>query len=325
MEDFNVSSQLIEEQRRKLQEKNSSNSYKPRVEFDEKNYLNLRLNKGEVSREVKVRILPVSSEDRNIFFIINTHSLKVNSEISKSGFKSFICLNDEHLERHDGLGCPLCNKSKQLIEESNNTTNQEERKALFKAAMQYKAKQTFIVRVIERGHEDEGVKFWRFNAHNDGNGIYDQLMSLYDIRNKESMEATGESYNIFNLNNGKDIVISLSQDPNSDKKNKVSIKITDAGFATPLSKDKLQAESWINDPKVWSDMYASKTADYLQIVADGEIPFYDKDNHKWIVKPNDDEGHKVEEEARKELEEKPQPKEEPKVEEQVQEGDDLPF
>ena len=325
MGDFNVSSQLIEEQRKKLQEKNNSGSYKPRVEFDEKNYLNLRLNKGEVSRDVKIRILPVSSEDPNIFFIISTHSLKVNSEISKSGFKSFICLNDEHLEHQDGVGCPLCNKSKQLIEESNKTTNQEERKALFKAALQYKAKQTFIVRVIERGHEDEGVKFWRFNAHTDGNGIYDQLMSLYDIRNKESMDATGEPYNIFDLNSGKDIVISLSQDPNSDKKNKVSIKINDAGFATPLSKDKLQFESWINDPKVWSDMYASKTADYLQIIADGEIPFYDKENHKWIPKQKDDDAQKVEEEARKELEEKPQPKEEPEVEEQSQEGDDLPF
>ena len=325
MGDFNVSSQLIEEQRKRLQEKNNSGSYRPRVEFDEKNYLNLRLNKGEVTRDVKVRILPVSSDDPNIFFIINTHSLKVRSEISKSGFKSFICLNDEHLENHDSIGCPLCNKSRQLIEESNKCTNQEERKALFKAAMQYKAKQTFIVRVIERGHEDEGVKFWRFNAHTDGNGIYDQLMSLYDIRNKESMDATGEPYNIFDLNNGKDIVISLSQDPNSDKKNKVSIKINDAGFATPLSKDKLQFESWINDPKVWSDMYASKTADYLQIVADGEIPFYDKENRKWIAKDADDEAQKVEEEARKELDEKPQPKEETEVEEQVQEGDDLPF
>lgn len=325
MGDFNVSSQLIEEQRKRLQEKSNSGGYKPRVEFNEKNYLNLRLNKGEVSRKVRVRILPVSSTDRNIFFIINTHSLKVNNEISKSGFKSFICLNDEHLEHRDGVGCPLCNKSRQLIEESNKCSDQAERKALFKAAMQYKAKQTFIVRVIERGHEDEGVKFWRFNAHTDGNGIYDLLMNLYDDRNNESIEQTGEPYNIFDLNNGKDIIITLSQDTASDKKNKVAIKITDASTSTPLSKDKMQFDSWIEDPKVWSDMYASKTADYLEIVANGGIPYYDKANQMWIEKSVDDNSNDVEAEARKELQETSNQTEVVVENDGDEAGDDLPF
>ena len=323
MGDYNVSSQLIEEQRRKLQEKNNKGTYRPRVEFNEKNYLNLRLNKGEVKRDVKVRILPVSATDPNIFLIINTHSLKVNPKISQSGFKSFICLNDEHLEQHSASGCPLCNKSKQMVEEANRCENEAERKALFKAAMQYKSKQTFIVRVIERGHEDEGVKFWRFNAHSDGNGIYDQLMSLYDIRNQESMDAKGEPYNIFDLKNGKDIVITLTQDANSDKKNKVSIKIADAGFSTPLSKDGYQAESWINDGKVWSDMYASKTSEYLQIIADGDIPYYDKDNKKWIAKSEDSEDEKKNAEAEEKA--KQALVEETQVSNEQDEGDDLPF
>lgn len=279
MTEFNVNPQLIEEQRNALQKQNVQ--FKPKVEFNEKNYLNLRLNKGEVKREVKVRILTASAENFNPFLVLHTHSLKVSPEISKSGFKSFICLNDEHLKNEKG--CPLCEKAAELLEESNKCTDPNERKALFKAAMSYKPKQTFIVRVIERGHEEDGVKFWRFNAHSDGKGIYDELMELFTIRNKESVNATGEPYNMFDLYNGKDIIITLSLDTNTGK---TSIKIADAGFQTPLSKSDDQLRAWVTDPKTWSDIYASKSYEYLKIVADGQVPFYDKEKGSWVAKPD---------------------------------------
>lgn len=282
---INVNPQLIEEQRRQLEVK--QNHFKSKVEFNEKNYLNLRLNKGETKREVKVRILPVSATNGNIFLVLHTHSLKVPTEISRSGFKSFICLNDEHLSETETQGCPLCNKSKELINESNKCSDPVERKALFKSGKQYESKQTFIVRVIERGHEDEGVKFWRFNAHSDHKGIYDQLMALYDIRNNESQEAEGKEYNIFDLYNGKDIVITLSSDNSTDK---TSIKIADAGYRTPLSKNEEQALAWINDEKTWSDIYASKSFEYLQIIADEKIPYYSKEEGKWVVKEETETG-----------------------------------
>ena len=303
MATYNVNPDLIEEQRRKLQEKNGGNAFKPKFVFNEKNYLNVRLNKGETKREMRVRILPVSADNPTIFFIINTHSLKVNKEISESGFKSFICLNDEHVHKDGDPGCPLCNKSKELFKEANACTNEAEKGALIKSALQYKAKETFIVRVIERGHEDEGVKFWRFNAHSDGQGVYDKLMGLYDVRNKESMDDTGEPYNIFDLENGKDIVITLKPDIKGNKV-RTSIDITDAGRETPLSKDEKEVEAWVNDPKTWSDMYSSKSAEYLQLIADGEIPFYDKDSNKWVAKKKTDDSNSTEEveaEARKEL------------------------
>ena len=314
MANYNVSPELIEEQRKKLQEERGGNAFKPRIEFNEKNYLNDRLAKGETKKEMKVRILPVSADDSNIFFIINTHSLKVDKEISKSGFKSFICLNDEHVD--GGGDCPLCKKSKELFAEANKCQNEAEKKALVKSALQYRSKKTFIVRVIERGHEDEGVKFWRFNAHSDGAGIYDKLMHLYDVRNNESIEATGEPYNIFDLVNGKDIVLTLTLETSSNGKTKTSINITDAGFATPLSKNEKEIDDWVNDPKVWSDMYASKTAEYLQIIADGEIPVFNKNKNQWEAKT---ETKSVDTDAEKEA-----AKELVDTTEEVKE-DDLPF
>lgn len=302
----NINPELIEESIRKSQEK--KNVLKKKFEFNEKNYLNTRLNKGETSRQIKIRVLPVSADNMNAFLTLHTHSLKVNQEISKTGFKQFICLNDENAK--DERGCPLCNKCQEMINESNGISDPVERKAVFKAAMQYKAKETYIVRVIERGHEDEGVKFWRFNAHKDGKGFFDQLISLYQIRNQESIDATGEPYNIFDLDNGKDIIITLTLDPGSGK---TSATIADAGFNTPLSKDAEQKEAWINDEKTWQDVYSSKSYEYLEIVANGEVPFYDKDNNKWVAK--------IEKDADEDNDEETEPVSTPASEE----DDDLPF
>lgn len=330
MAKYNVNPALIEEQRKKLQEQNGGNAFKPKVVFDEKNYLNDRLKDNEDSREMRIRILPLSPTDGNAFLAIHTHSLKVNKEISKSGFKSFICLNDENIDNsnHDERGCPLCKKSKELFAEADKCVDESERKALVKSAMQYKSKVTYIARVIERGHEDEGVKFWRFNAHmvsgSNGNkaedtGIYGQLMKQNKIRNEESIEATGEPYCIFDLYNGKDIILTLTKELKGNKY-VTKISVTDAGFPSPLSKDEDKIEEWVNDPKQWSDMYSSKSYEYLQLIADGEIPFFDKANKKWVAKGKTDASKTAEEvemEARKELTDIP-------TNDEVND-DDLPF
>ena len=121
----NINPDFIEEEIRKSQEK--KNVFKKKFEFDEKNYLNTRLNKGEVSRQIRVRLLPVSAEDGHSYVTLHSHTLKVNNEISKSGFKSFICLNDEHIK--DERGCPLCDKYKEMMEEANRCKDPVENKA----------------------------------------------------------------------------------------------------------------------------------------------------------------------------------------------------
>ena len=282
MENYvNISPDLIDEQLREI--KNENGVRKQNFVFDEKNYLNTKLAPGEREKTITVRILPVSATDGHAFFAINLHQMKVSQDISKSGFKTFICINDPNVTegREDAEKCPLCAKARELFNLADNTGDEYEKRDLINAAKNFMAKKAFIVRVIDRDHEDEGVKFWRFNHHKNGDGVYDQLTNLYRIRMKESENAGQGPFNIFDLKNGKDIVITLRYDPATKK---TSTSITDAGFATPLSKDEAKISEWVNDKKTWKDIYSSKSAAYLQVIADGGIPFFDKTEQKWVAK-----------------------------------------
>jgi hypothetical protein len=42
--------------------------------------------------------------------------------------------------------------------------------------------------------------------------------------------------------------------------------------------------AWVNDSKKWSDVFAVKPYDYLKIILDGQIPFYDKNMQRWVTK-----------------------------------------
>lgn len=71
-----------------------------------------------------------------------------------------------------------------------------------------------------------------------------------------------------------------------------------------MSKDKALAESWINDPKDWRDMYRSKSYDYLKIVADGKSPVYSQSEGKYVAWVDmTDENAKAERDAANELRE----------------------
>ena len=276
---INTDSHAIEERERKTKEQTQQTVKK--FEFDVKNYLNTRLNEDETEKEIKVRILPVSATNGDIFFAIHIHSLKVDNAISKSGFKTYVCLNDENIKEHDGKGCPLCNRSKELFKEADSVTNEGEKKTLIKSAYSYQSKVAYIVRVIERGKEDEGVKFWRFNARTDGQGIYDKLMKIYKQRKEEAEMAGQPNYSIFDLNNGRDITIKLNYVSSTKK---TSIDIIDSGFQTPLSRDVDLANKWISDSKNWRDVYVLKNYEYLELVAEGKIPVYDTTQQKWVEK-----------------------------------------
>ena len=274
----NVSIDAIEKQKKEILEREKNQSQR-KVEFNEKNYLNVRLKPGESVRKIKVRILPITPTSSTPFLVLKTHSLKVDSAISKSGYKSFICLDDPHLDQDsDKPKCPLCAKAEELFVASKAETNEVIRKSLYKDACSYKTKETFIVRVIDRDHEDEGVKFWRFNAHKDGTGCYDKLMDIFENRKQESIDNGDGPYNVFDLNNGKDFIITLKY---NDKTKKTSIEIGDSSKESPLSTDYEKAISWINDEKTWKDIYASKSYEYLQIVADGKIPVFNKETQQW--------------------------------------------
>lgn len=250
--------------------------FKKKVNFSETNYLNVRLKKGENSKTLRIRLLPFSTDGGTPFHMIHMHNLKVDKKLSESGFKSYVCLaKTKDIDEKLGDKCPLCDlhdKANQLLRESG---NEIDKKRYSDLEFQTRCKNVWVVRCIDREHEDEGVKFWKFNTSSKKDGVYDKLFNLF----KERMLETGEEkYNIFDIDNGKDLIITLTRG-NDDK---TSLTIMDASRDSPLSKDPVLIEKWVSDEKKWSDVYVAKPYEYLEIVAVGDVPFFDKNDKKWV-------------------------------------------
>lgn len=282
----NVSGSAVEESMDKPQK-----TAQKKNDFDAKNYLDTKLADGQNERTITVRILPVSNEDGNFRIAVKTHNLKVNRRIAQSGFKSFLCLDDPQVPNYNpSIRCPICEKSQYYFEEAKKCreTDKEKSKKLFMKACSLKNKVTYIVRVIERGKESEGVKFWRFNENTQGKGIYDSLIALYKQRKNDMAEEGIENYNIFDLDNGRDIVLNLTRTERSDGQEGIAIQITDKSINKPLTNDIELGNAWINDVKKWYNAYTVKSPEYLSIIADDMIPYFDRAQEKFVPKTEQD-------------------------------------
>lgn len=323
----NISGEVIETQQDELASENLYSSKK--IKFNKKNYLNTKLNDNEITKKITIRLLPISKDASSAFLRIRSHYIKVNPELSsgsKNNMKAYTCCkHTPELHKDYGNKCAICDAHDVFYKKYKESTNPSEKKMYEDLMKETSLIDYWIVRCIERGHEDDGVKFWKFPASKAKKGIYDTLMSLYRTRKQESIDAGDETpYNIFDLLNGKDIVLTISKNPNDS--DKTSITIVDAGRESPLSKDMEQMASWVNDEKTWTDVYGIKTYEYLKIVLSGEVPYYDKDNEQFVPK-SEMERRKKEEST---MTEEEIMKAEERLNDNMQisldnEGDDLPF
>ena len=266
-----VNEQYDEEQRRITQSK---------TQFSEKNYLQVRLNGSETQKTLRIRLLPFSPEGGTPFKKVFVHKVKANKEVSSSGWKTFVCPTHN---KKDGVpmgdSCPLCNLSQKAKELKDNTSDINTKKKYGDIEFTNKVKEMWIVRCIERDHEEDGVKFWLFNSSKKKDGVYDKIMNLSKIRH-EAAKRKGNEYSIFDLNNGLDLYVTVTK--TSD--NKTSIQIADEGIPSPLTDNYELGMSWINDDKKWYDVYTVKPYDYMMIVATGGVPIFDKNLNKYVNK-----------------------------------------
>lgn len=300
----------------------------PKVVFNEKNYLNTRLADNEQKRTLNIRIILTEDIDGKKKFAIpvNVHSLKLSlnqnkqNKVAKSGYKSFICLNDKHVATDSDKGCPLCNKKNEIFAEANEITDANEKKAVCKKAYGYDTKTSYIVRCIERGHEDEGIKFWRFNKHDDGSGPFDVIKEL-------CINYYNAGINIFDYKNGYDLIITLTKSPNKKNPNapdKTAIKIMTDVISKPLGSDE-QINAWVNDTKDWRDMYRAKSYDYLAIIADDKTPVFNQELNKWVPWVDEDEKKKAEQEAAQELKKNTETPKPVQTVQTVEDEEELPY
>jgi hypothetical protein len=235
-------------------EKNNAPKYEKKSEkvYDLKNYFNTYIKEGVKSATKEIRILP--SENGSPFVEVHGHKVQVDGE-----WKTFACLKHEK-----GEPCPFCEAREALL-----ATGNESDKEL---AKKYNARKMYVVKVIDRAAEEEGVKFWRFNHDYRKEGIFDKIHGV--------LTALKTNRDVTNPETGRDLAITIQRNQNN-------IPVVSAVVAldsTPLSEDVEKSQEWLADARTWEDVYSVRTYDYLEIIVKGGIPVWDKEEKKFVDK-----------------------------------------
>lgn len=220
--------------------------------YDLKNYFNTILPKGVDSQTKRIRILPPSGEIKTPFDTMWGHVKKINGE-----WKTFPCLKHEKDE-----DCPFCQAREALL-----ATGKEEDKEL---AKQYSARQFYVVKVIDRDNEADGVKFWRFKHNYKKQGVMDKIMAAI---------ATVK-HNVSDIETGRDLNVVVVRDGQSSIVQSISYPLE----TSQLSANPDKVKEWTEDTRTWEDVYSTRNYDYLKIIVKGDTPVWDKDSKGYIGK-----------------------------------------
>ena len=144
-------------------------------------------------------------------------------------------------------------------------------------AKQYKSRKFYIVKVIDRDHEEDGVKFWRFKHNYKNEGILDKIIPIW--RNKGD---------ITDPEKGRDLIIELTKQktPKGAAYTTVSTIMYDDPQA--IHEDKASMDSWVNDELTWLDVYSKKPVEYLEAIARGEVPRWDSEKGGYVYGSDDE-------------------------------------
>jgi len=234
--------------------KGTQNNNTGRKTYDLKNYFNTYLPDGVNSLTKTIRILKYDVTDRKFWGVMHAHK----KEVEPKKWRTFTCIKHEK-----GEECPFCETRKMLLD-----TGKESDKEL---AKKFSARKMYVLKVIDRDKEHEGVKFWRFNHSYDNSGTLDKILS--------AINAAGED--IIDYENGRDLKIEIKR--NQLKKPMIN-SINYAPNKSKLSDDQDLMEQWSNDDRTWEDVYSVKDYNYLSIIAMGKTPTWDKEQEKFVAK-----------------------------------------
>ena len=133
-------------------------------------------------------------------------------------------------------------------------------------AKQYLSRKFYIVKVIDRDNEADGVKFWRFKHNYKNEGILDKIIPIW--RNKGD---------ITDPVTGRDIILELTKAKTPKGAFYTVIQTVMYDDAAPVHEDKATADGWVNDELSWEDVYSKKPVEYLEAIARGETPKWNSD------------------------------------------------
>jgi hypothetical protein len=246
-------------QAEKAKQGSSSSTSKFTQEERMKKYFAAILTDKETQGQKRLRILPTkdgSSPFKEVYF----HEVQVDGKFQKFYDPG----------KNDNERSPL----NEVYEELRSTGNEADKKL----SSTYLSRKFYIVKVIDRDNEEDGVKFWRFKSNYKNEGIYDKIIPIY--RNKGD---------IADPEKGRDLILELTKAKTPKGAYYTVIQTVMYDDAAPIHEDMELAQSWIDDELTWEDVYSKKPVEYLEAIARGETPKWNSDKGGYDY-GNSDEG-----------------------------------
>ena len=208
--------------------KQGSSSSTSKMSQDErmKKYFAAILKDSEKQGQKRVRILPTldgSSPFKEVWF----HEILVDGKWQKFYDPG----------KNDNERSPLNEVYEELM-----STGKDSDKEL---AKQYKARKFYIVKVVDRDNEQDGVKFWRFKHNYKQEGILDKIIPIW--------KAKGD---ITDSDKGRDLILELTKAKTPKGAVYTVIQTVMYDDPAPIHEDKETADSWVNDELTWEDVYS---------------------------------------------------------------------
>ena len=237
-------------------EKNSTTSSSQRSNISQedrlKKYFSAILQKNEKSASRRIRILP-TKDGSSPFVEVWYHEIQVNGQ--------WVKLYDP--DKNDNERSPLTEVYNELI-----STGKKEDKEL---ASQYRSRLFYIVKVVDRDNEQDGVKFWRFKHNYKQEGVLDKILPIW--------KAKGD---VTDAEKGRDLIIELTRAKTPQGKEYTVIQTIMYDDPQPLHEDKEIMDGWVQDELTWNDVYSKKPVEYLEAVAVGETPIWSSELKKYV-------------------------------------------
>jgi hypothetical protein len=230
----------------------SSSTSKFTQEERMKKYFAAILKDNEKQGQKMIRILPTtdgSSPFKEVWF----HEINVDGKWQKFYDPG----------KNDNERSPLNEVYEELI-----STGRESDKQL---ATQYRSRKFYIVKVIDRDNEEDGVKFWRFKHNYKQEGILDKIIPIW--------KAKGD---VTDSDNGRDLILELTKAKTPKGAFYTVIQTVMYDDPSPTHEDSKKASTWINDELTWEDVYSKKPIEYLEAIAKGDTPRWDTEKGGFV-------------------------------------------
>lgn len=237
----------------------SSNSSTSKMSSEDrmKKYFAALLKDNEKQGQRRVRILPTtdgSSPFKEVWF----HEILVDGKYQKFYDPG----------KNDNERSPLNEVYEELM-----STGKEADKQL---ATQYRARKFYIVKVVDRDNEQDGVKFWRFKHNYKQEGILDKIIPIW--------KAKGD---ITDPDKGRDLILELTKAKTPKGAFYTVIQTVMYDDPSAISEDTDQMADWVGDELTWEDVYSKKPVEYLEAIARGETPRWDSEKGGYVYSNNE--------------------------------------